>query len=214
MKRKLWLWFGVSAACAGLSIGSYYWGLAGRPPRPVPAATEVVVNRPQQTASWVEPLENKVNIAALQADVAALHAELNQRKNEAVAAAEPEAPPDEATAQENEARWREHMLEVEAKYQREARDPAWVRTATAQIEKGLTENEGLKSLVRRIDCRSETCRLEVLNDGKGVFDKQLQPFLNGVSETLPSMQADPVRNADGTTTMILYLSKNALVPGS
>jgi hypothetical protein len=213
MKRKLWLWFGAPTACAGLSIGSYYWGLAERAPRPVPAATEVVVSRPQQAASWVEPLENKVNIAALQADVAALHAEL-KRKNEPVAMAEPDAPPDEATAQENEARWREHMTEVDAKYQREARDPAWAQTATSQIEKGLTENEALKSLVRRVECRSETCRVEVLNDGKGVFDKQLQPFLNGLSETLPSMQADPVRNADGTTTMVLYLSRSTLVPGT
>jgi hypothetical protein len=128
----------------------------------------------------------------------------------AAAEALPEVETPEVLARQK-AEWRAHMAVVEAEYQLEGRDPAWAREAQAVITRALDGLPALSKGVRSLECRSETCRLEVVNENQPDFDKQLPLLPLGLSG-LPAAQLDRVPEPDGKVRTIVYFSRHADEP--
>jgi len=134
---------------------------------------------------------------------------------DAHAAVVPEATPvtpAEELAQQKAA-WHEHMIEVEAGYASEARDPRWAREAQTVITQALDGLPALSKGLRSMDCRSETCRVEVVNDHQPEFDKQL-PLLPLGLRGLPSAEFDQVTEPDGKMRTVVYLTRQTDAPAA
>ena len=160
--------------------------------------------------------ELRTRVTSVESQLAAMRARLEGLETapapEANAAAE--APPavdqpEEVARQKEE--WRAHMAEVEAEYQLETRDPAWAREAQATITQALDNLPALSKGMRSLDCRSETCRLEVIDDHQPDFDKQL-PLLQLGLTGLPAAKYDRVPEPDGKVRTIVYISRHADEP--
>jgi hypothetical protein len=71
----------------------------------------------------------------------------------------------------------------------------------------MTPDPALRSGAGGIDCRSQSCRVEIDNDGSGALQKALLTFLQQAADILPSMQAGRGTDGAGRATMILYLTR-------
>jgi hypothetical protein len=106
------------------------------------------------------------------------------------------------------------MAEVEANYQSETRDPSWARETHEVIDAALGKLPALAKNVQSLECRSETCRLEIVDDGRPDFAKQLPTLQHGLNGKLPTIQFDYARQPDGSQRTILYMSRLADTPES
>jgi hypothetical protein len=107
--------------------------------------------------------------------------------------------------------WENHIATVEAAFKAEPRDPAWAGSTADLLRARTVSEKVIRSALKHIDCRSTTCRLDMVDDQKGEFARKLPDFLQGVSNIFPMGQARTVDNPDGTKTVSVYLSTT---PGS
>ena len=229
MKRAPVILMGIAAA----GIGAYIaFSDVGRPqPRTAPTARSVG-DRPERSGdrpadvagdraerSSDESAALARETAALRARMARLDAELSALReqvgedrapaNTDTSAANPEpAPRDPAVIAEQAREWRAHMTEVDANFQREARDPRWASSTASALQSGLHASDTMRDKVRSVECRSQTCRVEITDDGSGAMAKDLPMFVHQLAETLPSMQADQIDDGNGNRTVVLYLSRD------
>ncbi len=106
------------------------------------------------------------------------------------------------------------MTEVHAKFVAEPRSFGWARAPATLIQDTLASAPVLGSVVRNVDCRSTTCRVELLDNRSPEFSKRLPDFLMRVGEVLPTAKADFVSNPDGTRTGSIYLSSTVAEDGA
>ena len=125
----------------------------------------------------------------------------------AFAPTQTEPPSPEARA-EDERRYREFVAGIEAKFRDELRDPQWSAATAAAVQTALASDSDLRPLARGVECRSQTCRVEIADDGSGKLGKLLPLFAQQVGQSLPSMTADRVEDASGAATMVLYMSRS------
>lgn len=118
-----------------------------------------------------------------------------------------EPPTPEARA-EDERRHREFVAGVEAKFRDEPHDPQWAAATAAAVQTALASDNDLRPLARGLECRSQTCRVEIADDGSGKVGKLLPLFAQQVGQSLPSMTADHVEDASGAATLVLYMSRS------
>jgi hypothetical protein len=113
----------------------------------------------------------------------------------------------ERTRREEAARiWDEHMAEVSANFQAEAVDNSWAAPTAKTVAQALQDDPALSAAAGAIDCRSQTCRVELKNDGTGTLDKQLPLFAQTLGPVLPRIDAAHERDPGGTERVVLYLT--------
>lgn len=160
---------------------------------------------------------SSADVAALRSELGRLRAQVNALQGAAPPAASAAATPSETdvtkvetpeSIAESEQRWHEHMAEVAFGFEQEPRDGRWATAASAAVANGLKRDPALAALAGPIDCRSTTCRVQVEQDAAGVVDKQLPMFLNGLTDTLPVMEAEH-EVIDGKPRYTLYLKTAA-----
>lgn len=141
-------------------------------------------------------------LAALRQEVAQLRQAV---KNQAPAPAPAEptrtGPPDPEikaleTQAEQERRHRDYVQGVAASYRNEPVDPAWSSAKLSVIQAALASKPELRSLVRGMECRSQTCRVEFADDASGRPSNALQTFTLGLGTELPGAIIERVE-ADG-----------------
>lgn len=156
--------------------------------------------------------ELRTRLGSVESELAAMRARLTGL--EAAPAPQPSvtppspAPIDAQELARQREEWHAHMAEVDAEYQLESRDPAWAREAQATITHALDGLPALAGGLRSLDCRSETCRLEVVNDHQPEFDKQLPLLQLGVTG-LPAAKYDRVAEPNGKVRTVVYFSRHA-----
>jgi hypothetical protein len=152
----------------------------------------------------------QTELASVKAQLSAIKTHLATRSSagEEAAAAEEEAPqlsPEEQRA--NEARaWKEHMAKVAAAFNAEPVDPQWASATSETVETAIKANAVIAAAAGDVQCRSQTCRVEITKSAEGDVDKQLPMFVHELGSTLPYGKADRIENSDGTTSLALYLS--------
>jgi hypothetical protein len=99
------------------------------------------------------------------------------------------------------------IADTEASFQLEPRDSEWSRRITADIQAAALKHGSAKDVLRAIDCRSTTCRLEVVDDREKAED--LQKFLMDCSMIFPKMVADHIEGPNQQFSYIMYLKREA-----
>jgi hypothetical protein len=103
---------------------------------------------------------------------------------------------------------------LESMFRRESSDPKWAASAISAIQAALgADKVGLSS--RNTECRAQTCRLEIPDDGSGKVNAALPVLASQLATVLPYVDADQVDDGAGGKTVVLYLanSRPNLPPG-
>jgi hypothetical protein len=64
----------------------------------------------------------------------------------------------------------------------------------------------LRGFAHNVECRSQTCRIEIADDGTGILSRRLPFVALGLADVLPSVSTEPADPASGHGGMVLYMS--------
>jgi flagellar biosynthesis/type III secretory pathway protein FliH len=161
------------------------------------------------TALWGE-------VISLRRDVEALKAELARRpQDNPVGQEEPSsdhAEPNHQPAKEaerkaeNEKQVQEQVVRAQQQFASEQVDPGWSSAQRATIQGLANKNEGIRSALRGAECRSHTCRVELVDTAAANLGETLPTFLSEMGAALPRVTAERTTSADGTSSYVLYMT--------
>jgi hypothetical protein len=208
---------GISIAAAVLVAGgSTLWLFAGRgdKTRVRPIAHETVdststgsnhVDGDQSAALRRRVAELELKVAALSSRAAA-RASYETAKAEDARSEEVEALTPEQQVERDAEQWEDHMDEVASNFEAETRDGRWAQETSNLLTARAAGNVAMRTAIKRIDCRSATCRVEMVDDQKGAFGRQLSVFVQSLGGVFPLAEVRTVDNPDGTETLSVYFS--------
>ncbi|NHZ33117.1 hypothetical protein [Massilia rubra] len=97
---------------------------------------------------------------------------------------------------------------AETMFRAEQVDHVWSGQASAAVRAALARaNSGLESQVRRLECRTKTCRVEVNPASADLLESATPAVLLNLGATLPNMTATQVGSDDGSEATVLYLAR-------
>lgn len=213
-----WILSMMAMATVGLSA---YWATRGsgeaapEAPAQVEAAPEPA-RGPARATSERDLSSVRQRLSDLSDEMTRLRSDLEKRPA-AEKPAEVTAPPPLHTAEaraEQERQWHEHMAKVDEEFQGEPVESTWSTSTSATIRTAIQSREALKDTLRRIDCRSQTCRVEIVDDGAGKVQNELSILASDLGDTLPNVQAEHEDLGGGRLLMTLYLTRNVAPPNS
>jgi hypothetical protein len=209
MKRSRSFLAVVAVIALGLCVALYRAVRVSAEPSAEPAAARPPVAAPAAESAQVGELRQEM--FRLRHQVASQ--EMRMAADPANAKVAPDNGP-EARA-EAERKRKEYVAGIDAGFRKEARDPQWAAATTSTVQSALAADDGLRASVRGVECRSQTCRIEIADDGSGKLGKALPMFVHTVGQALPTTTGDRVPDASGGgSTMVLYMSRNATFPAS
>lgn len=111
------------------------------------------------------------------------------------------------------------MDTVDAEFQKEPHDPHWSAMTESHVEDALAHLEAPPGILRSIECRAQTCRVEMANlsdayladnpkAGALSVEKLLPMLATEIADSLPAMTAFEVGSGASTET-VLYFSRTA-----
>jgi hypothetical protein len=155
-------------------------------------------------------------VARLRAEVAAMQRwiHVQKRRTTGVVSEKAEAPAkdprtDRAARAEAERERQQQMEVVEASFRREPADPRWSLEAEGAVQEVLASDEIVQDTLLGLECRSQSCRVELADDDTGELAKVLPLLLQQLAQTLPSATANYVEDGHGGKTVILYMSRES-----
>lgn len=155
------------------------------------------------------------SLAAVEAKLAAAHQESAAASTRA-ADSQPQptpSPEDVEAARAVEAE--QHHLYVSTVAQSfgaERNDPGWAAHVSTQIVAGLDADETLRDMPHDVQCRRETCRVQIDDDGSGKLSRALPQFVHSLGPVLPTVVAERVVQGNGKGAMVLYMSTHERLP--
>ncbi|MBN1609393.1 MAG: hypothetical protein JW940_22370 [Polyangiaceae bacterium] len=159
--------------------------------------------RPDDLAAFAELRQHVANLSA---EVAALRAQKSARESDPQL--DSGAPPD-PTDPETEAKFREerrvYMENVKQDFFDEPRDANWSSATYNAILEALEANE-LRDAASSIECRSQTCRVEIADNGPETGQRMPLAVLK-LGQTLPKIEYDHVDDGNGHRRTVLYMSR-------
>ena len=124
------------------------------------------------------------------------------------AAAAPDPRTDAVARQEAQQAERMRLASAESAFENERRDPRWSRDATAAIQSSLGQaDDAVRGQVRSIDCRSQSCRVEIGSAAGPALGQVLPMVIAQLGGSLPRVTAGQVDQGDGSQATVLYLSR-------
>lgn len=113
------------------------------------------------------------------------------------------------TQAEQERRHRDYVQGVATSYRNEPVDPAWSASKLSVIQAALAAKPELRSLVRSMECRSQTCRVEFADDASGRPSNAVQSFVAGLGTELPSAIVERVEEAGRPGSTVFYVGHSS-----
>jgi hypothetical protein len=100
------------------------------------------------------------------------------------------------------------MASTESTFRREDVDARWSQSTIAAVRAALADaKDPLRNAVRSVECRSQSCRVEIDADGDGPLRQDLPLILGRLTQVLPNMTAGQVDQGNGYQATVLYLSR-------
>lgn len=113
-------------------------------------------------------------------------------------------------AREEEALQRKAWIAtIDASFRKEVIDPTWSANTSSRIQSVLSSDAMEHMQADSIDCRSDSCRVELHDAGPGRLSKNMPLMALQLAGTLPNITADSVTRPDGGQSMVLYLSRQS-----
>lgn len=115
---------------------------------------------------------------------------------------------DPAARAEAELAQRAQAAAKEARFRSEPVDARWAPAATSAVQRALAgDAESAQVTARSVECRSQTCRVEMADDGPGSTGSFVPLFAMRVGEVVGSITAVRVDQGRGASALVLYLSR-------
>jgi len=121
-------------------------------------------------------------------------------------AEEPASPYDAEALASAESERRAVVAETESAFWKEPADTPWSKEASSAVLDALESDAGSRIEVVSLECRTETCRVEVVQDEAGEMTRSLPLLLHRLGPTLPSVTTSEAEYPDGRRGMVLYIS--------
>lgn len=109
-------------------------------------------------------------------------------------------------------RHRVYMAGIAQAFTNERVDVAWASRTSSRVGAALDAEQTLRGAARNVDCRQQTCRVEIDDDGSGQLNRRLPMITLGLADVLPTTAAQRVDRGNGRSAMILYMSSQAPTP--
>ena len=77
-------------------------------------------------------------------------------------------------------------------------------TAATRVNAALEDDEALRDVSHSVECRQQTCRIEVGDADK--LNERMPSIALSLADVLPNISADRVERGAGHDAMVLYLS--------
>jgi hypothetical protein len=103
--------------------------------------------------------------------------------------------------------YQSRIASIDASFRREVIDPTWSANTSSRIQSVLSSDAMGRMQADSIDCRSDSCRIELHDDGSGRLNNNMAIMAQQLAGTLPSITANSVVRLDGGVSMVLYLSR-------
>jgi hypothetical protein len=183
---------------------------SARPPAEAPA-----VEGARAAASTATP--EPADLAELQQQVARLKSQMWSQEQRLAAAdpakaavkdpaaKDPRTDPEARAAEER--KHKELVAGIDAEFHNEPTSSKWASAMSSTIQTAVADDNDLRPLVRGFECRSQTCRVEIADDGSGKLNKSLPMFVDQVGRDLSKVVFDRIGAGDGAVTRVLYLSR-------
>jgi hypothetical protein len=151
----------------------------------------------------------KQQIALLRREVADIRQQLARAPGTArIAEVVPDPRRDPNARAEAERAERLRVASSESAFRSEHEDARWNQGAVAAIRAALAESdETIRNQVRSIECRSQSCRVEINSDASGTLARDLPILLGRLGQSLPNVTAGQIDQGDGRQAMVLYLGR-------
>ena len=103
-------------------------------------------------------------------------------------------------------RRKEYLAGIAEGFGKERVDDIWAGRASSRISAALDTDDVLRGVARKVECRWQTCRVELDDDGSGKVSTRMPFVVMGLADVLPGMNAEQVTRGDGRLATVLYMS--------
>ena len=97
------------------------------------------------------------------------------------------------------------VAKVAEGFLKEVRDPSRASGKESRIREPSERSASLRHAIQSVDCRSVTCRVEMVDDAAANLGETMSLFISDLSESLPLLTTDWVKAPDGTGRYVLYM---------
>jgi hypothetical protein len=153
--------------------------------------------------------ELREEVALLRRDVADLREQLAHISGQSVATVDAPNPRTDAVArQQAQETERARIASSESAFRGERSDSRWSQATAATIQAALGQtDDSIRSQVRSIECRSQSCRVEINAGANGALAQNLPLIVAQLGSSLPHVTAGQIDQGDGRQATVLYLSR-------
>ena len=182
---------------------------------PRPVALAAVPIRADDNARLTAQVE------ALQREVAALKSQAAPARSQphpsgAGTSGSVEIPKDlAATKAERAAEAEQHrayMASVAQSFADEKIDIKWAGYAASRLAATLEDDDVLRAAAHEVECRQQTCRLRIEDDGTGRLSQRLTMMSLHIMDVFPTTAAELVDQGNGRNALVLYMSSQPSAP--
>jgi hypothetical protein len=104
---------------------------------------------------------------------------------------------------------RTYMTEVAQSFNNERSNPSWATQVTSRVNTTLANDEALRGSVYTVDCRQQTCRVQIEDDGSGRVTARLPSMTRELGDVLPTFSAEQIDAGNGHRATVLYMSSQS-----
>jgi hypothetical protein len=116
---------------------------------------------------------------------------------------------EEMTREEEARQFQARIASIDASFRREVVDQRWSANTSSRVQSVLSSDKMGHMQADSIDCRSESCRVELHDNGSGQLNKNMPMIAAELAGTLSNITASSATRPDGRVSMVLYLSRQA-----
>lgn len=173
---------------AGTGVVAYRtWASPGKKANRTNAGAEVAAPRAAGESARLADVALLGEVARLRSEVTALQDKAAREPAKEAAPAADQLSVEEGRAQAD-AKWAAHMEDVRVAYEQEHVDVAWAAEKRRAVKEAVEKIPGLSAFAGDIECRSESCRLDLKVDPAGSTGKDLPMFLHTVGPAMPTAE--------------------------
>jgi hypothetical protein len=118
---------------------------------------------------------------------------------------------EEQRAQDAE-RMHTYMAGVAQSFSEEKVNAGWAASASSRVGTVFEGDEVLKDVARTVECRAQTCRVQIEDDGSGRLSQRMPFIAIGLADVLPTISAERIDRGNGRSAMVLYMSSQRQGP--
>ena len=106
-------------------------------------------------------------------------------------------------------RRRTYMAGVAEAFARERVDGAWAGRTSVRVNAALNGDDVLRGFAHSVECRSQSCRVEIADDGAGTLSRRFPFVALSLADVLRALATEPVDPSSGHGGMVIYMSNQS-----